>query len=277
MVERQYAAAIQFFLTYLYFTERNILETLVGSKALAHHIKINREPKDTDYFSDHPIEGAEVFYHPDLEKWPWGSIATLDELYTIKVSHSFWELRNGSWTKHMIHLTQMKDEGAQLIEPLFKLLYGIWEEVHGKKMVNLEKTPEEFFTSTVTRIYEHDSIHESVAFYDEPLFNAILRDDSEVAVSREKFNELSHEDKIKLVKEEVFATALERLIIPADYRYNQRQAYMWALRKLITSFSKGWFPLWVVENFTEFLHNDIDYVRLHLDNAHKLRKEDSHD
>lgn len=245
-------------------------KTLVGSQALSMHMNIGRKPKDIDYFSQEPVEGAEVFYHPDLRKYPFGEFATLNELYTIKVSHSFWELKNNSWVKHMKDIVRMQKEGAEFLPGLYNILYPIWEERYGKKKANLEESPEDFFKSTVSRVYEHDSIHASVAFYDEPLFNKILRDDHQVAVSKEKFDALSHEDKIKLVKEEVFATALERQIIPSGYKYPQRIAYMWALQKLITSFSKGWFPLWVVLNFAELSEARDDFVKVHLDNKGKL-------
>lgn len=245
-------------------------QTLIGSTALARHINIGRKPKDVDYLSQEPIEGAEVFYHPKLRNYPFGEFATLNELYTIKVSHAFWELKNGSWVKHMKDIILMQEAEAEFLPGLYDILYSIWEERYDKKKANLEESPEDFFKSTVSRVYEHDSIHASVAFYDEPLFNKILRDDHEVAVSKEKFDALSHEDKIKLVKEEVFATALERKIIPSDYKFPAHIAYMWALQKLITSFSKGWFPLWVVLNFKELSENEDDFVATHRENSHKL-------
>ena len=227
-----------------------------------------------DYFSDfirtdHNLK-VESFWHPSLAQWNWGAVANLDELYTIKVSHSFWTLKNNSWTKHMFHITEMKKEGAKLIPELFDILYPIWEERYGKKRANLEASPDEFFSPTIDRKYDHDSVHASVAYYDEPLFNRILRDDSEVAVSQAKFLALSEEDKIRLVNEEAYATALERRIIPSDYKFPARPAYSWAIQMTITSFSKGWFPLYIVDNFINFIKPDVDYVQRHLDNKDKL-------
>lgn len=245
------------------------MKTLIGSTALAEYID-GITPDDVDYFAVSPVAGAETFYHPRLELWNWSDVATLDELYTIKVSHSFWELQNNSWDKHMFHITKMQQAGATFLPELYDILYPVWEEIHGAKQVSLEKTPEEFFTETVSRVYDHDSIHNSVAYYDEPLFNAILRDNSEVAVSREKFENLSEDEKIKLVFEEIYATALERLVIPSEYKYQSQKAFAWARRKLITSFSKGWFPLWIVLNFEHFIRPDSRYVQTHLNNKHKL-------
>ena len=238
------------------------MQILVGSQALAQYIP-GVKPRDTDYFSDASIPGAEVFYHPILEKYQWengvsNSVATLDELYTIKVSHSYWELRNGSWSKHVKQMMEMKAHGAHFIPELHDLLYKIWEETHGRKRANLEKPPEEFFTETVERIYEHDSIHAAVAYGEEPLFKKILRDGHQVAVSREKFDALNREEQLNLVREEVFATALERRVIPAEGE-GWRSAYPWALKMTLTSFTKGWFATFIALNFEELCQCPLNY------------------
>lgn len=245
------------------------MKILVGSQALKSYLP-EVEPKDTDYFSDEKIEEAEVFYHPDLEKWNWsGDVASLDELYTIKISHSFWSLRNGSWKKHLSHAMKMKDAGAQLLPELYSILYPIWEESHGKKRANLEADPEDFFNSNITRIYDHDSIHASIAFSESPLFEKILKDGSQVAVSKQKFEDLSREEKINLVFEEIFATALERDEI-ANRGKTYKQSYQKHLQKLVTSYSKGWFPLWIALNFEEFKKCPLNYYERFLDNQDKL-------
>lgn len=231
-----------------------------------------REPKDTDYFADHKIDGAETFWHPRLAEWDFGPIATPDELYTIKVSHAFWELKNRSWAKHMMDIMFLQSKGAKLIPELYKILYKVWEDTHGKKKVNLEADPDDFFNDRIVkRIYDHDSIHESVAYYDRPLFERILRDDSDVAVDKSKWEALDYEDKLKMVREEVYATALERKLVPTNYEASAGAAYNWTLQKTITSLTKGWFALFVVENFKNLTKPDCDYVQRHLDNSDRLR------
>ncbi|WP_411721694.1 hypothetical protein [Mycetocola sp.] len=252
---------------------------LVGSKAMYHWFEDARSQKDIDYFSDE-LHGyteedgtrIETFWHPDLDRWNWGPVASANELYTIKVSHSFWELKNGSWSKHMMDILFLQSKGAILIPELYKILYKIWEETHGKKKVNLEADPETFFNDKIVkRVYDHDSIHESVAYYHRPLFERILRDDSDVAVDKSKWDAMDHEDKLKMVREEIYATALERKLVPSDYKSSPGAAYNWTLRKTITSLTKGWFALFVVENFKDLTKADIDYVKRHRDNAHMLR------
>ena len=257
------------------------MRILIGSEALRKYVDIKREPKDIDFFTDGnalPLVRdqykIETFSHPELDRWFLGEerTATLDELYTIKVSHIFWELKNKSWEKHAHDIILMEKAGAVLDLGLYTVLYKIWEERHGKKQVNLNQTPEDFFNKRVSRIYDHDSIHDSVAYYSEPLFNRILRDGSAVAVDINKWNDLSLSDKIKTVREEVYATALERQVIPSGYTGSPRAAYHWALKKTLTSFSKGWFALFIATHLAELWNPEIDYVARHKENSHKLIK-----
>lgn len=247
------------------------MKVLVGSKALAHYFNdFYRTPNDTDYFSNQEIKNAETFYHPALEQWEWDNIATIDELYTIKVSHSFWILKNKSWNKHMRDIQFLQEKDAQFIPELYKILYPIWEEIYGKKKANLEQEPDKFFNPRVDRKYEHDSIHNSIAYFDEPLFNEILRDGHAVAVDKSKFDDMTFDKKIKLVEEEVYATALERHLIPRDYMGSYVAAYKTALMQTITSFSKGWFPLFIVLHWKDLNHPSIDFVKIHKENKNKL-------
>lgn len=249
---------------------------IIGSQAIKHNFDdFDRQPKDNDIFSPVKIVGFESFWHNKLNNIikdkNYFQFATPDELYTIKVSHSFWDL-HGTWNKHMHDILFLKSKGAKLIPELYDSLYDIWCETHGKKKAKLNVKAEEFFNKNVQRIYEHDSIHNSVAYYKEPLFNRILKDKEQVAVSQDKFKKLYKTDKLKLVREEVYATALERILIPKNYNYSPKLAYHLSLKNLITSYSKGWFPLWIVDNYNLLYKPDVDYVQLHIQNKHKLIK-----
>jgi hypothetical protein len=251
------------------------MKVLIGSRAMKYWFgeSYNRIPHDIDYFSTDKVEGAETFWHPKLSEYKWqhDGIATPIELYTIKVSHAFWFHGDRKWWKHMYDVKFLQDKGYGYIVPeLYDILYAIWEERHGKKKAFLNTTPEDFFNPSVHRIYDHDSIHASIAYYDRPLFEKILKDGADVMVDKGKFDALVYEDKLKLVREEVYATALERVLIPKNYVPSPRAAYNYAMRKTITSFSKGWFPLFIVLHWSELYKPDVDYLRIHLDNKDKL-------
>lgn len=251
------------------------MKVLVGSAA-AHMWRPDfRTYKDWDYFSNEVLpkesggKRVESFYHPDLEQWDWWHVASLEELYTIKVSHLAW---SNNWVKHAKDAIWYQEQGVEFLPALYDILYPIWVEHYGKKRARLPKgtKAEDFFNANVDRVFEHDSLHASVAYYDRPLFNEVLQDGEAVAVSWSKFEALSHTDKLRLVREEVYATALERKVIPSDYQTSAVSAYRWALQQTITSFWKGKWSQWAILNLKDLVTPELDYVQLHKDNDRKL-------
>ena len=255
---------------------------IIGSTAAKRWLPDFREPKDMDVFCDHPERYAagsrfEPFWHDSFYSWightiPGVRYATLDELYTIKISHSYWELPNGSWVKHMEDAARFKREGAVLLPDLHDLLYKVWEEKHGKKRVNLNMDSSDFFADAVTRVYDHDSVHASVAYFDHPLYEDVMADGQSVKTDMKKVWSLPFDLQVKLFREEVYATALERIVIPRGYRCSPRAAYVWALRRTITSLTKGRSATFMADNYDLFRMPDCDYVKRHLDNKERLVK-----
>lgn len=248
---------------------------VVGSTALAHwYGEAVRPPKDLDVFSDNLVTGAEVFWDDAFKLWladkPEGAYATPDELITIKASHAYWDLRNGSWNKHMGDLLFLKQQGANILPELHDTLYGAWERHYGSKQVDLTKEANDFFKDAVKRIYDHDSIHDSVAYAEKPLYESVLKEGATVQVDMAKVRALPFDDQVRLFREEVYATALERKVIPSDYTCSPRWAYAWALRRTITSLTKGWSARFIVANYDVFYRPDVDYVARHQSRADRL-------
>ena len=146
----------------------------------------------------------------------------------------------------------------------------IWKEKHGKKKTNLNQKASMFFNDAVKRKYNHDSVHETVAYYNAPLYQSILKDGQDVLVDSDKFFNMDYEEQLKLVREEVYTTALERILIPNNYKGSPTLAYKWALRRTITSLFKGRWALWTVLHYSDLSLPDCDYKQRHLDNRHKL-------
>lgn len=252
---------------------------IIGSHALKALGVCNRVPKDMDVWTDQEIDGLtaermDVFWHPRLaeivpETSEW-SYPSLDLMYTMKLSHSHWELPNGSWHKHIYDMRMLKSAGAQLDMGLYRVLYKVWEETHGKKVMNLDQDKSEFFDDAVRRTYDHDSLHESVAFGDRPIYGEILKDGASVDIDSKKLWALPHERVVQLFIEEICVTALERIVIPRNYQTSSGAAYLWALRRTITSLTKGKSSRFILENIEEFIKPDPDYVQRHLSKADKL-------
>lgn len=234
-----------------------------------------REPKDLDLFVDFDvsdIEGFDGFWDPSLEPWFQGPPrhATPDELYTIKLSHLYWEGKNGQWSKHMNDAWRMKTIlGCQLIPELHDALYKVWEKEFGKKRVDLNMDKADFFDDAVPRLYDHDSVHYTIAYGERPLYESVWKDGADVAMDMRKIWALTFDDQVKLFREEIYATALERMIIPRKTTSPQ-MAYSWALRRVITSLTKGKSATFIANNLDIFRKPDIDYVQKFRDNAHKL-------
>lgn len=257
---------------------------IIGSTAMAKYLP-SRKPKDLDLFT--PLSASEIksslgadlkvdiFWHPSFEEWltlEHSIFATLDELYTIKVSHSYWVLENGSWDKHMYDIVELKKAGARLIPDLHKLLYKVWEEKHGKKKVSLQQDKESFFTDAVHRIYDHDSVHLSVAYGNRPLYESVFKDGQNIEMDMNKVKALPFEECVRLYREEIYATALERWVIPSNYRYSPRRAYAKALQKTIASLTKGWSATMLVDHYEIFRDPDMDYVAHHKSKSDQLIK-----
>lgn len=255
---------------------------IVGSHALKALGVCNREPKDMDLWSNKPESGhlfgqkVDHLWHERFAEFipetDQAQYATLDQMYTIKLSHSHWELKNGSWGKHIYDLIQLQNAGAKLDMGLYKVLYKVWEEMHGKKVMNLDQDKTEFFDDAVRRMYDHDSLHESVAFGDRPIYEEILRDGATVDVDSRKLWALPHERIVQLFIEEICVTALERIVIPRNYQTSPGAAYMWALRRTVTSLTKGKSSRFILQNIQEFIKPDPNYVQRHLSKKERLIK-----
>lgn len=246
---------------------------VIGSVAMARLLPGTRYPKDLDVFSDNPCEGDDVFWHESFRDWigddqyRW---ASLDELYTIKVSHAQWELQNNTWEKHVYDIVQLKRAGAVLDLDLHKLLYKVWEEKHGVKVMDLDQDKREFFADAVRRTYDHDSLHDSVAYGEHPIYTEVLKDGAEVDIDMKKMRALPLERFVDLIKEEIFVTALERIVVPRNYVVSPGAAYWWAFRRTATSLTKGWTARAILDNAEQFLTAGSDYIQRHKDNADKL-------
>jgi hypothetical protein len=247
---------------------------IIGSYALKHHFpEFKREPKDYDIvaFDEYdkldlirihkgtPGLKLEVLVNPIIlnyykKKGGIPAICGKDELYTLKMSHLFWDV---NWEKHEWDATFLREKGCKLIKPLFDDLYEYWNEFHGKnKRSDLKMTASEFFNNALNCPYDHDWLH--TLLNPIPTFNKVLKDGEEVEVSEEKFNLLSEEEKEDLVREEVEIMAFERWP-----KLNFRMAYGIMLKKFIISHAPIWEAIYILENYKKLCrakHNFIKYL-----------------
>ena len=82
----------------------------------------------------------------------------------------------------------------------------------------------------------------------------------EIAQSTKAIKALDKVTRDRLYREEIYVTALERWILPKRLTSPQA-AYNLALKKMVTSLSKGWSATYILDNILDFLEPEIDYVR----------------
>lgn len=225
---------------------------VIGSQAMKHWFpELKRTPKDLDTIS------RNAFMSKDIQTYWVDSFQYIldhnkddkyidpDFLLTLKMSHFGWNIH---WDKTMYDVLFLKERGCKVVKNLYDALVKDWIKVHGKQWASLKgKDSITFFEDAVTRKYIHDDIHDAVATYDKPLYESLIVDG--VNCSKIGFDKLSLDDKVLLVKEEIWVTALERYHIPSDFTCGHAMAYGNSLKKLATTMSSGWFKFFILDNF----------------------------
>lgn len=242
---------------------------IIGSEAIKYwFLDFPRDPKDLDIIGDYELtittdKKVERLENPILLNYYKGGSKYLppDLLFTLKISHCFWDLENGSWSKHMWDVQWLKEKGCKFIPELFYQLYDYWNIVHGKnKRSKLDMSAEEFFDNVVNFPIDHDYLHELLVKHDyfegnEPTYKKILKDGADVDVSEEKFNKLTEKEKFNLVIEEVMIMGFERY---GDMYY--KKAFGRMLKKFILSHCPIWEGIWIIQNHKELMTNiPFDY------------------
>jgi hypothetical protein len=230
---------------------------IFGSTALKHwYPDFPREPKDLDIISKNGKSTREIEIH-------WNSAFEYifkynnndkyvdpDFLYTIKMSHAAWDVR---WDKTMFDIKFLKEKGCQLDPVLFNLLMKDWEIIHGTKKIIVKGKPEEFFNQNVTRKFNHEELHQKVKFLHKPMHEFIREDLNDVKPNKELWDILSDEGKIYCALEEAYVFAIERYL-----QYPANIALTKALKHLITKSTKGYFNLFLIDNFFTLMYNMSD-------------------
>lgn len=255
---------------------------LIGSRALAvwdSNLKI-KASTDWDVISDAPIEGCEfhdvnflnnrIFdgYAIDSNiRLPNGDTAKVLSpigLAIVKRSHLWRDL---SFDKHITHYHKhgLADQ-IKLFSDSRLVVYDLEKRITLTKKEfpqgnpNLMQTKEDFFNDAVEKKYDHDYLHELVAFYQKPLYTKLLRDNSLAWCDLDKWNKLSHEDQVKCVAEETLVIAMERFMIPNNWNYPSKLAFMKALKKVCTTLTSGWFRDKAIDSYPEVMLQYNDFI-----------------
>lgn len=145
------------------------------------------------------------------------------------------------------------------------------KDKYGDKHPSLKQNKKEFFDDYVKKVYEHDDIHYATCHYDAPLYERLKLNADTVFCEKDLWNEFSHDDKIKTVREEMYVIALERYLIP-DPRMPSKLATDKSLARICTNLTSGWFRDFAIDNWPEIRNYDYDFVGKFLKAGFELGK-----
>lgn len=188
-------------------------------------------------------------------------IAPIEVLHSIKRSHRHYPRQ---WSKHIGDYLILRDalflhatSGSQFLEDITKIREQETKERYGAlKTPSLDKSAKDFFDDSVSnRVFIHDEIHQIMAHREKPMYEYIKLGTDSVKCSKQKFLDMSYVHRIQCVLEEAYVIALERAIIPMLYSGGKlatgESAIEWALMRICTTLTSGWFRDFSTENYRE--------------------------
>lgn len=187
-----------------------------------------------------------------------------DVVFTLKKSHRF--LRNSPhFLKTMRDYKYLRD----VCECKIPDCLSAWIKERAKVTYDyghpkLDVTKEQFFQDQYE--FDHDSIHISVSKLiingqKTPAYTLYKDDQSEVKCNKDKFNALPELYKLYGVLEEAYVLALERSQVPFKNAWTPRKSFIFALGKVCSSITSGWFREYGWENYDKVIElYDDNYV-----------------
>jgi len=196
------------------------------------------------------ITGKKIEYHPIpcLFKEEYSNCNKLDVLYTLKLSHS---IRDIKYDKTILDIDFMIWKGAKKIPNLLKDLLDYWDVIHWKrKTAYFMKENENFFEDKVKRLMPHDDLHYLMKLNDVEMYKIAKKNDSLAIINMEMFFNLTKEQQLDMIKEEVGVIALERYMFSWITK-NIESAIPKAMKDLIIRMFWPITAMFVVENYRE--------------------------
>lgn len=192
--------------------------------------------------------------------------ASIPALLALKKAHLILPIK---WQHHVREYGVLKNLlGVEVFNPKDHGVHSLYK-LHRKEVKQrakahprLNQDKDNFFEEAIFKIFDHDTIHQAVAVGDKPAYTYML--DGEVWCSREKWSQMSEEQKLNCVVEESAILALERSIIPALYLGSSYRgaewAYKFALFKVCTTITSGWFRDYCIEHYDAAVKARPDFV-----------------
>ena len=175
--------------------------------------------------------------------------ADANVIYTLKMSHRF--LKNSPhFYKTMEDIRYLRANGATIFnEEWYQARIA---ETYHYEHPNLDRSKDEFFVDEYE--YDHDDVHKVVAVWGAPAYESYKVPGEEVKCSRELFEALPVAVRLNGVYEEASVLSIERSLVPfADQNPDPVKVFRFALMKVCSSITSGWFREFAWENHDRVL------------------------
>lgn len=272
---------------------------LVGSRAIAYwnpdfKIRLN---SDWDIIGTPESEGffRSRFSIPDNERIEWHSLNHLNNRdmififetrshvcspYGLAIIYRSHLHRDWNWdahiTKYHKFILPLLKSDLHLTDPILLERIRLTKEAYPQGNPNLNQSNEMFFDDPVEKVYDHDFLHELYAYEDRPMFEKLKHkgEEGQAWCAKDLWQQLSQLQKLQCVAEESYVIATERFLVPNDWNYPTRKAFYFALKKVCTTLTSGWFRDFAIDNFPQVFEL-FDASKMYLVQAH-LESETTH-
>lgn len=204
-----------------------------------------------------------------------GKVMALPEvLYTLKMSHRF-KKNSPHFRKTMDHIIALReylcsDEIPEYLQEFYDLRV---KETYDYKHPSLDVSKDAFFADDgIPYEYDHDSLHEAVRILGKPAYTYFKPDDKEVYCSKEMFYQQSYNVQLLSVVEEAMVLTLERSLIPNKFNPDADKMFCYALMKVCTSITSGWWRDFAWDNYDKALSYYKSLGKNYLYNSFKQGK-----
>lgn len=265
---------------------------LIGSRAIAHwnpdfKIRVDSDwdiigtPESEDFFRSR-------FSIPDKDRIEWHRLSHLNNRdmafifetcdrvcssYGLAIMYRSHLHRDWNWdahiTKYHKFILPLLEDSSHLDDPILLERIKLTKEAYPQGNPNLMQSNEMFFDDPVKKVYDHDFLHELYAYEDRPMFEKLKHEGEEGKAwcAKDLWDELSHLQKLQCVAEESYVIATERFMVPNDWNYPTKKAFYFALKKVCTTLTSGWFRDFAIDNFPQVFEL-FDASKMYLVQAH---------
>ena len=203
------------------------------------------------------------------------------DIYGLAIIYRSHLHRDWNWdahiTKYHKFILPMLENDLHLDNPILLERIKLTKKAYPQGNPKLNKSNDEFFDDPVKKVYDHDFLHELYAYEDRPMFEKLKHPEqfNLAWCAKDLWDKLSQTQKLQCVAEETYVIATERFMVPNDWNYSTKKAYYFALKKVCTTLTSGWFRDFAIDNFPQvfemFEASKMYLVQAHLesDNTYK--------